>query len=239
MAKIIRLPSGLEIDMEQGEIRTPMGSGPVPINRNTRVHAAPRSAWERFDDFIEGIGNWIASHSERITSTIAIILVIIGAISFIISLFSLGLFWGIVVGILLSGVAYYALMVIVGIFTWISNIFLGLIRYIFYSGTTFLIALAIAAAVIGINVYASLSNDDTASAKTEYISSAPITTKYICTARTYLNVRSEPDISSRVIGSIRSNEVVEVYNIVNGFAKVKSSSGFGYASLKYLRQLVD
>ena len=38
MAKMIKLPSGISIDMEQGEIRTPLGRGPIPISHNTRSY---------------------------------------------------------------------------------------------------------------------------------------------------------------------------------------------------------
>lgn len=57
MAKMIKLPSGISIDMEQGEIRTPLGRGPIPISHNTRSYITyRRSIWNRFDDFIGNMG---------------------------------------------------------------------------------------------------------------------------------------------------------------------------------------
>ena len=230
MAKMIRLPSGLNIDLEQGEIRTNLGPGPIPINRNpgsTYTHRL--NLWDRFDYFIGSIGNWFADHSERITSVMSVIIFASGAIPFIIWLFSLGLFWGIVAGIFLGGIVYYALMVIIGIFIWISNIALGIIRYIFYSGKTFLITLAIIGGLIGLNYWPSSQSKPVET--TEQFS--PATTTYRCTASS-LNIRSGPSTSYAVIGSIKRNELVKVYEITNGFAKIKLGDRYGYASVKYL-----
>lgn len=104
MAKMIKLPSGISIDMEQGEIRTPLGPGPIPISHNTRPYITyRRSIWNRFDDFIGNIGNWFADTSETITSILSVLLLVCMAIPFIGWLVSLGWFWGIVAGIFLGG----------------------------------------------------------------------------------------------------------------------------------------
>lgn len=234
MAKMIKLPSGLSIDLEQGEIRTSLGYGPIPINRNTTTHYYRRSLWNRFDSFIGDIGNWFADYSENITSVLALIMLACGAIPFIIWLFSLGLFWGIIAGIFLGGIAYSILMIIVGIFIWISNIALGIIRYIFYSGTTFLIALAVVGVLSGISILSSSYNHATYRSGTEYV--APRTTKYYCTAKSVLNVRSAPNQSARVIGVLKPNQTVDVYEITNGFARIKYNYSNGYASIKYLKK---
>ena len=122
-------------------------------------------------------------------------------------------------------------MVIIGIFIWIANIVLGIIRYIFYSGITFLIALAVVGVVIGVNHYSSSPSSD--SDNIESVTSA--TTSYYCTA-SVLNVRSGPSQSHSVLGVIRYNDVVEVYEITNGFAKIKFNNGYGYASIQYLKK---
>lgn len=235
MAKIIKLPSGISIDMEQGEIRTSLGPGPIPISHNTRSYTTyRRSLWSRFDNVISNIGNWFADSSEGITSIFAILLLVCMAIPFIGWLISLGWFWGIVAGIFLGGIAYYAAMIVIGIFIWISNIGLGVIRYIFYSGTTFLIALAIAGVLSGIGVFSSSSNHTAYPAQNEDVTS--LTTKYYCTARSVLNVRSAPNQSAKVIGVLNSNQTVEVYEITNGFARIKYNGSDGYASIKYLKK---
>lgn len=234
MAKIIKLPSGIKIDMEQGEVRTSLGPGPIPMSHSTRSYSYRRSLWGRFDEFIEDIGNWFADYSENITSILSMILLVLGIIIFVVWLFSLGLLGGILAGILLGGIAYYALMIIVGIFIWISNIGLGIIRYIFYSGTTFLIALAIIGTIIGYNYYSASPFHALYSSRTENV--VPTTTKYYCTARTVLNIRSAPNINSSVIGTLKLYQVVDVYEVINGFAKIKYGTKIGYASVKYLKR---
>ena len=233
MAKMIKMPSGISIDLEQGEIRTALGSGPIPINHNTHS-SYRRTFWSRFDDFISNIGNWFADYSDNITSILAVVLLVCMAIPFIGWLISLGWFWGIVAGIFLGGIAYYAAMIVVGIFIWISNIGLAIIRYIFYSGITFLVALVIAGVLLGIGIYSSSNNHTAYSLENEY--TPPLTTKYYCTARSVLNIRSAPNQNARVIGVLKPNQTVDVYEIINGFAKIKYNGTDGYASTKYLRR---
>lgn len=232
------MPSGISIDLEKGEINSPMGAGPIPINRNSHSysHSYRRTLWNRFDNFISDIGNWFAEYSENITSIIALILAICGGIAFLAWLISLGWIWGIVAGIFLGGIAYYALMFCIGVFIFIGNIALAIIRYIFYSGITFLITIAIAGLVTGISIYSSsvTAQSHTTYTHAEYV--AP-TTKYKCTAKTFLNVRISPNSSARVIGSIKNSEVVEVLEITNGFAKIKYNNTPAYISVKYLQKL--
>lgn len=152
--------------------RTPR---PIPIRSNPNINYEPlfshdftrrRSLWERFDNFIGNIGNWFADNSDTITSVLAILLLICMAIPFIGWLISLGWLWGIVAGIFLGGIAYYAAMIVVGIFMWIGNIVMAVIRYIFYSGASFLITLAVAGVLLGIGVISSSNSQTTNSTKT-------------------------------------------------------------------------
>lgn len=218
--------------------RTPR---PIPIRSNPNINydtlfshdfTRRRSLWERFDNFIGNIGNWFADTSETITSVLSILLLICMAIPFIGWLISLGWFWGIVAGIFLGGIAYYAAMIVIGIFIWISNIGLAIIRYIFYSGTSFLITLAIIGMLLGIGIMSSSNSNIKKSTKSEYVTTQ--TTKYYCTANSVLNVRSAPSSSAKVIGILKPNQIVDVYEITNGFAKIKHNGSYGYASIKYL-----
>lgn len=220
--------------------RTPR---PIPIRSNPNINYEPlfshdftrrRSLWERFDNFIGNIGNWFADNSDTITSVLAILLLICMAIPFIGWLISLGWLWGIVAGIFLGGIAYYAAMIVVGIFMWIGNIGMAVIRYIFYSGASFLITLAVAGVLLGIGVISSSNSHTTNSTKNEYV--IPQTTKYYCTAGTFLNVRSAPYRNARVIGTLKPNQIVDVYETTNGFAKIKYNGSVGYASIKYLNK---
>ena len=62
------------------------------------------------------------------------------------------------------------------------------------------------------------------------------TTTYVCTARTSLTVRSAPNTTAQPIGNLHTGEEVEVYEIVNGFAKIRIGVNDGYASTKYLEK---
>ncbi len=212
---------------------------PISIQTNTNIgsyhgyNSYSPNLWERFNDFIGGIGNWFADYSEQITGVLSIFLLICLAIPFIIWLFSLGLFWGIVAGVFLGGIAYYAAMIVVGIFAFISNIALGIIRYIFYSGVSFLISLLIIGGLIGysyfenskqtINTYPSVENTTIA------------TKKYYCNVKS-LNVRSLPDENAYIIGKLKRNQIIDVLEISNGFAKIKYDSSFGYISERYIKE---
>lgn len=78
----------------------------------------------------------------------------------------------------------------------------------------------------------SSNSHTTNSTKSEY--AIPRTTKYYCTARSVLNIRSAPSQNARVIGVLKPNQIVDVYEITNGFAKIKYNGSDGYASIKYL-----
>jgi len=217
---------------------------PIPIN-TVPYHTSPTtngttyfngnlSLWDRFDNFIIRIGNWFAECSETITGLIALVICGIGAIMFISWLISLGWFWGIVAGVLLGGIVYYAVLVVAGIFVLLGNIALGIIRYIFYNGWTFLLALAF---IIGFMIYGGFSHQSYNTNQTnETIAQSYSTTTYVCTARTSLKVHSYPSLHSSQIGSLTHGEDVEVLDISDGFAHIKLNGQDGYASINYLRR---
>lgn len=106
---------------------------------------------------------------------------------------------------------------------------------IFYNAYVLLITIAISLGVLFYNV-----NDWSFQPKEPRVvnttTNIPMTTRYKCTANTFLNVRKEPSSSSQILGSIQRNEVVDVYDVTNGFAKIKYKSGIGYVSIKYLQK---
>lgn len=212
---------------------------PIPINTapyhtSTSVNGSDLGLWDRFDNFIRRIGNWFAEYSENITGFIAIVICAVGAIMFISWLISLGWLWGIVAGIFLGGIVYYAVLIVAGIFIFLGNIALGIIRYIFYNGWTFLLTLAI---IMGFVFFGDCSHQSyKPSQAVETVAPSYSTTTYVCTARTSLKVRRYPTLSSSQIGSLTHGEEVEVLDISDGFAHVKLNGQDGYASVKYLRK---
>jgi len=57
------------------------------------------------------------------------------------------------------------------------------------------------------------------------------TSKVSCSS---LNVRSNPSLSSAVIGGVSKNQTVSIISESNGWSKIKYGSGIGYVSSKYL-----
>ena len=151
MARKIRLPSGMELDMEQGELRTPLGRGPIPMNTRSRSHSvtAPRW-WRAYSDFVGDIGNWVSHVSSIVTTALTILVFIIGIIFFLIFCFGLGWPEGLILGAVLALFAYYIISIVAGIISLAANIVLGTIRYIFYNGWTLIASFVVLAAVIAI-----------------------------------------------------------------------------------------
>lgn len=57
------------------------------------------------------------------------------------------------------------------------------------------------------------------------------TSKVSCSS---LNVRSNPSLSSAVIGGVSKNQTISIISESNGWAKIKYGSGIGYVSSQYL-----
>ncbi len=219
---------------------------PIPIQTNPNVsggnygstwttsYHSHEGIWNRFNDFIGGIGNWIAEASETIIGILVIVAALAIAIPFIVWIFSLGWFWGIVALIFLSGIVYYTAVIAIGILAVVGNIVLGIVRYIFYSGTTFLITCALIAGIYGYNYY---TDHRSASVATEPLEEELATDFYVCTARTSLTIRQSASRNSEAIGRINRGDTVEVMGTENGFAQVRTGYATGYACLNYLRKI--
>ncbi len=81
------------------------------------------------------------------------------------------------------------------------------------------------------NMVESKSNSSTAKTQTEY--TAPQTTPYRCTANV-LNVRTSPSANGSKLGTIKRNDIVYVYDVSNGFARIRFNGRDAYVSMKYL-----
>lgn len=229
------LPKGFNPATMKFETIKPAISIPRKVSVSHSFDYRP-SLWRRFDNLIGKIGNWFADSSENITYILGIVLLIGMVIPFIGWLISLGWLWGIIAGLFIGGLAYYAAVIIVCIFSWICTIILLVIRYIFYSGTTFLITLVVAG-IIFFGLYVKYNSSIEPCSFVENVS--PSTTRYYCTAKSVLNVRSAPSQRARVLGTLKSKQEVDVFEISNGFAKIKYNGSDGYVSMKYLEKKID
>ena len=103
MGKPIKLPGGVLFDPETGEIQGGSFGRPPTVlrdlNHSSRHNTYRRNnnLWERFNNFISDIGDWLADHSESITNYCSMGLFILSWIGFGISVILLwideGFFW--------------------------------------------------------------------------------------------------------------------------------------------------
>lgn len=243
MARIIKLPSGISVDLEKGEINSPIGSGPITIRHNTRSYSRSNfhrsSLWSRFNYFIENVGEWLRDNTEAISNNIAIggfflacAIAIIGAI---VVWINEGFWYFVGYAIIGYLVMYYGGLLITGIMMYALRIPIFILGLIFHNAYVLLITIAISLGVLFYNV-----NDWSFQPKEPRVvnttTNIPTTTRYKCTANTFLNVRKEPSSSSQILGSIQRNEVVDVYDVSNGFAKIKYNNSYAYVSVKYLQK---
>lgn len=241
MARIIKLPSGISIDLEKGEINSPIGSGPVTTRRNARRYSHSSfqrsSLWSRFNCFIENIGEWLRDNTEAISNNIAIGVFFLACIVAIIGAIVVWIdegFWSFV-GYAIIGylVMYYGGLLITGIMMYALRIPIFILGLVFHNAYVLLITIAISLGVLFYNV-----NDWSVRPKESRVvnttTNIPTTTRYKCTANTFLNVRKAPNSSSQIIGTIQRNAIVDVYDISNGFARIKYNNQDAYISEKYI-----
>ena len=196
---------------------------------------------EALNDKIEDLGKWFyynVYEAGEIGSNILVGGIIIFSVIGVISAWAtegfgmaiLAAFIGCIVCAIFMGVGKFVLELCV---EGIMYIF----RYLFYNAWTLLASVVGIATIITLSVITSgnISSSYNSSEPQEYV--VPVTQTYCCTANTVLNVRSAPNGDAKVIGTIKSGQYIEVYNIVDGYAKFEYGDGYGYANTKYLKIL--
>lgn len=216
---------------------------PLPIYTPTTKKSMRSSGglWRRMNDAIKGFGERIDDSIDSLSDpkVWTIIIGIIGALGLIAAAISTdSIFWGIVVAFFGLGIGYYVVFIGGAVISFIVRFILYIFRYLFYNIYTVILAVLIA---VGIIVGPRINEliDNRSGAKTVVVApkvNTEVTTTYYCTASDVLNIRSSPNKDAKVIGTIKKGQSVQVYNIVNGYAKFKYGSGYGYASIKYLNK---
>ena len=197
--------------------------------------------WRRMNNAIQGFGEWIDDIIDSASNPVVwtIIIGIIGAIGLITAAISTdSIFWGIVVVFFGLGIGYYVVFIGGTVISFIVRFILYIFRYLFYNIYTVILAILITVGVI-IGPRINELIDNRSGAKTVVVApkvNTEVTTTYYCTASGVLNIRSSPNKDAKVIGTIKKGQSVQVYDIVNGYAKFKYGSGYGYASVKYLNK---
>lgn len=205
-----------------------------PSSSATYSYGRSESLWDRFNNCIASIGNWIDDIIETVSEWLTTIGIIIGAISLICWIFNdSNIFYIVLRGIgacFIGGLMFY----VIAINSFIISLILKGIRFIFWNGWTLLMALTIVFGVWTYVAFSSPSYDYTPVTDTEVYT--PTYDKYRCTVAV-LNVRINPNKTSRVIGTLRKGQEVEVIDKENGFATIKYNGQWGYASLDYLAEM--
>ena len=218
-------------------------STPLPHYTPTTKNSMRSSGglWRRMNNAIEGFGERIDDSIDSISdsSVWTIIIGIIGAIGLIAAAISTdSIFWGIVVAFFGLGIGYYVVLIGGVVISFIARFILYIFRYLFYNIYTVILAILI---TVGIIIGPRINEliDNRPGAETVVVApnaNTEVSTTYYCTASSVLNIRSAPNGDAKVIGTIKKGQSVQVYNIVDGYAKFKYGSGYGYASTKYLRK---
>lgn len=210
----------------------------IPRNTATRtytVSSRKRSVFSRFNDSIEDIGNWFADNSDSVLGWMSMIVIGLIIISGIITVIATWIKDGFLMALLIAGIALVvcgiAVTVASVVITIAVNVVMYAFRLIFWNGWTFLIALALGAGGI---TYAAMSNDTSSVTAVETVASQY--DRYECNAKV-LNIRQSPTKNSRVLGTLRKGDVVEVKKISNGFALIDFNGKQGYASIQYLTKI--
>lgn len=218
-------------------------STPLPHYTPTTKNSMRSSGglWRRMNNAIEGFGERIDDSIDSVSdsSVWTIIIGIIGAIGLIAAAISTdSIFWGIVVAFFGLGIGYYVVIIGGVVISFIARSILYIFRYLFYNIYTVILAILI---TVGIIIGPRINEliDNRPGAETGVVApnaNTEVSTTYYCTASSVLNIRSAPNGDAKVIGTIKHGQSIQVYNIVDGYAKFKYGSGYGYASTKYLRK---
>lgn len=218
-------------------------STPLPHYNPTTKNSMRSSGglWRRMNNAIEGLGERIDDSIDSVSdsSVWTIIIGIIGAIGLIAAAISTdSIFWGVVVAFFGLGIGYYVVLIGGVVISFIARFILYIFRYLFYNIYTVILAILI---TVGIIIGPRINEliDNRPGAETVVVApnaNTEVSTTYYCTASSVLNIRSAPNGDAKVIGTIKKGQSVQVYNIVDGYAKFKYGSGYGYASTKYLRK---
>ena len=222
-----------------GRLRNPGISSTEPVNTYTHITNSRSTntffLWDWFNDFVIGIGNFIANSTEYIIGILSWIAIIAGGIMGITLLIDVWSKNNFIVAALITifggGILYYVFMIILGIMYWIVSISLVIVRYIFYNAYTLLLVIALWIGIVWYNGRDSSPTAQNDSVKSTLVTENPV--RYRCTAKT-LNVRREPYMGSPIIGKLHRGDIVEVYDIYDNFAHIKYGNTKAWASTSYL-----
>lgn len=220
--------SGVSSPTIQSNYNT-VSSGPYAGNCSS--YSRNYSFWDRFNDAIKSFGNWIDDIIEPVSGWITIITYAIAAIGLICWIFDDSNIFYIILrffgACIIGGIGFY----VIAIGCFLIGLLLKGVRFLFWNAWTLLIAIMLGVGGWAYAAYVSPSYTHSPKEQTEVYT--PTYDKYRCTAKV-LNIRIQPNATSRVVGTLRKGQEVEVIDIENGFAAIEYNGNRRYVSLKYL-----
>lgn len=205
------------------------------IGSNTDIYS-------KIKNTVSGIGEWIEDRSDTVSYWLAIVVVGIAVISAVIGVITTWIHNGFGKALITAVISVIAL----GIFIYIVSIAASLGRFavkiLSYAFKNIYILELVILVLLSL-AYFSSGKWEAASQELSLMSvkseqpQEPQVEQYRCTARKVLNIRVAPSSDAKVIGSINSGDVVDVYGISDGFALIKYDGEDAYVSLKYLEKI--
>lgn len=200
--------------------------------------------YKSIKDSVASIGDWMKDNSEKLAFGVGILIFVIAFIISLVTVIGTWIdagFWkalwkGIGAVIILS-ILYYVVMIVAGVGNYVVKGLSYAFKHIYVLELLVLVFLGLAYVNSSRWEIDTIGIANRRTVQTEQPPQQPQTTDYKCTASKALNVRMAPQSNAKAIGSIKSGEVVQVYEIVDGFARIKYNGQDGYASLQYLQQL--
>lgn len=136
----------------------------------------------------------------------------------------------------------YAFSLVLQLMFWVVRILFWLICGVFYwifTGDSFKSVMLRLFTVVGLALSVwggiELYNRHEASKRQQFRESLAGTTEYVCIANEFINIRVSPNTKADVLGRVNRGGTVYVYEIKDGFARVKFGNGIGYANAKFIK----
>ena len=217
-----------------------------PVSRPSSTHAPSsgssyrlprhRSLWERIDDGVSSIGEWLTDEGAGILSiglaAIPGLYYCYKLIAWVVRVWSGDFILGILAAfaaLIAAAFIYYACCLLM----YVAYALVWVIGLIFYRAWTLLLAIGVGLAIWG--AVSIMNHDQLSASKTRTEKVASSTTPYVCTA-TRLNVRASASKQAIVIGTLQRGQVVQVVRVADGFAEIEFGSRRGYVSIQYLKK---
>lgn len=205
-------------------------------------------AYDRSDTYtsikqsVASIGEWIEEKCEPIAYWLGIAIFGLSALSALIAVvitWAENGFWKALLtavgSVIALGIFFYVVSIAAGIGRYVIRIISLAFKNIYVLEIVILVILSVLYFSSDQWAVASMVTDW--GADKELVQTEPQTKKYRCTASKVLNVRESPSSDAKVIGAIRAGDVVEVYELENGYARIIYNGKDAYANLSYLEAI--